>query len=264
MSADTPLPVLDVRHDRGVCTVTLARPARRNALSRTLIERLTDVFAAIEAPGETRVVVLASQGTIFCAGGDIAEYADGAATGQPRANSEALARLLATMTACPVPVVARVQGAAYGGGVGLVCAADIAVAADDARFSLSEARLGLVPAAIAPYVIDALGARRAVAYMLQAAPFGSDEALASGLIHRSVAREHLDAAVRDIVDDLLRCAPGALATIKRLPGLLANGDPSVGVDLHAARVTSDEGREGLSAFLEKRPAAWVPSWLDRS
>jgi len=119
------------------------------------------------------------------------------------------------------------------------------------------ARLGLVPAAIATAVFQAMGRRRAVAHMLRAAPFGVDEALAGGLIHEVADREHLDAALKAVIDDLLRGAPGALATIKRLPDLVAAGAASP-VNLHVTRATSDEGREGLAAFLDKRPAAWVP------
>jgi methylglutaconyl-CoA hydratase len=254
---------LDVRYENGVRTITMTRPRQRNALSRALIGQLIDAFDAVRADGETRVVVLAAEGPAFCAGGDIGEYAEAAVTGQPGANAEALAHLLATISSCPVPVVARVHGAAYGGGVGLICTADIVVASTDASFSLSEARLGLVPAAIAPYVLQALGTRRAMAHMLGAAPFGVDEALACGLIHRSVSAEQLDATVGTVVINLLQCAPGALATIKRLPELLAAGDTS-GAAIHAARVTSDEGREGIAAFLEKRPAAWVPPSLRHS
>jgi methylglutaconyl-CoA hydratase len=254
---------LAIHDDGGVRTFTLWRPDRRNALSRALMGRLTDAFAGIREGGEIRVVVLAAEGPVFCAGGDIAEYAEAAAGGDPRANAEGLTRLLAAIAACPAPVAARVQGAAYGGGVGLVCAADIAVAADDARFSLSEARLGLVPAAIAPYVLRAMGPRRATAEMLLAAPFGATEALAAGVIHRVVPAEALDDAVGEVVDSLLRCPPGALAAVKRLPATLAASDDVTAtvVELHAERLASAEGREGLRAFLDKRPPSWVPDWL---
>jgi methylglutaconyl-CoA hydratase len=254
---------LDIRDGGGVRTITLRRRRQRNALSRELMRRLTDSFGAIRAGDETRVVVLAAEGPVFCAGGDIAEYAEGTEGGDRRANAAALAGLLAAIAACPAPVIARVQGAAYGGGVGLLCAADIAVAADDARFSLSEARLGLVPAAIAPYVLRAMGPRRATAHMLLAAPFDADEALATGVIHRAVPAGELDAVVGEVVDHLLRCSPGALAAIKRLPGLLAASDDVTAtvIELHVGRLASAEGREGLRAFLEKRPPSWLPERL---
>jgi methylglutaconyl-CoA hydratase len=255
--------VLDIRDDAGVRILTLRRPAQRNALSRGLMRRLIAALAEVREGGGTRVVVLAAEGPVFCAGGDIAEYAAATEGGDPRANAGLLAELLTAIAACPAPVVARVQGAAYGGGVGLICAADIVVAADDARFSLSEARLGLVPAAIAPVVLRAMGSRRATAEMLLAAPFGVSEAREMGVIHRSVPAAELDAAIGAIVDNVLRCPPGALAAIKRLPALLEQADDVTAtvVDLHASRLASDEGREGLRAFLERRPPSWVPERL---
>ena len=253
---------LTVVREGPVCRVTLARPARRNALSRALVGELGRVFAGIASGDGTRVVVLAGEGPVFCAGGDIAEFGEAAATGRSAADAEGLADLLAAMAACPAPIVVRVQGAAYGGGVGLVCAADVAIAAEGTRFSLSEARLGLVPAVIAPSVVAALGAREARARMLLAAPFGADDALRSGLVHRVVPPARLDAAVADAVADLLRGAPGALAAIKRLPTLVAGDDPATRAattGLLVERLASDEGREGLRAFLEKRPPAWTES-----
>jgi len=237
----------------------MTRPERRNALSRTLVAALYQAFAAVEEGGETRVVVLDGEGPAFCAGGDIGEFATAAADGRAMATAEGLTELLPAMAACPVPVVARVQGAAFGGGVGLVCVADIAIASAGARFSLSEARLGLVPAVIGPYVVAALGRREAVARMLLAAPFDTVEALRCGLIHQYVPDDGLDAAVEAAVADLLRGAPGALATIKRLPAMVAGDDPAGAMtNLLAERLASEEGQEGLRAFLEKRPAAWVP------
>lgn len=255
-------PVLVVRHEDDVCVLTMNRPARRNALSRELIAALTAAFAAIDGSDATRVVVLAGNGPVFCAGGDIAEYAEAAGTRYATANAEALARLLAAIADCPVPVIAQAHGDAYGGGVGLLCAADIVVATTGARFSLGEARLGLIPAAIAPYVLRAMGQRQAMARMLLAAPFPAPEAAACGLVHRVVAAADLDGLVAALVDDLRHGAPGALATIKRLPRLLAGRDreeqQALVADLHAGRLASAEGREGLAAFLQKRLPAWAP------
>jgi methylglutaconyl-CoA hydratase len=252
---------LKMLQDGPVRRITLARAARRNALSRSLVAALHRAFTSIAEDGETRVVVLSGDGPVFCAGGDIAEFSEAAASGRSRADAEGLADLLAAMATCPAPVVACVHGAAFGGAVGLVCAADVAIAAEGTRFSLSEARLGLVPAVISPYVIAALGVREAKARMLLAAPFGVDEALRCGLIHRCVPPAQLDAATEEAVADLLHCAPGALAAIKRLPSLLAGADAetvrAVTTSLLVERLASDEGREGLRAFLEKRPAVWV-------
>lgn len=245
--------------------ITLNRPARRNALSRALVAALTEAFAAIGEGGETRVVVLGGDGPAFCAGGDIAEFAEAAAAGRAVADAAGLADLLAAIAGCPAPVVARIQGAAFGGALGLICAADIVIAAEDARFSLSEARLGLVPAVISPYVLAALGERQAKARMLLAAPFEADEALRIGLVHRVVPLDGLDAAVDEAVADLLRCAPGAQTAIKRLPARLRTagdaGARALTTALLVERLASEEGQEGLRAFLEKRPAAWVPEWL---
>lgn len=258
---------LTIVRDGPVRRITLTRPARRNALSRSLVAALHHELAAIEEGGETRVVILGGDGPAFCAGGDIAEFVEAAEDGRAVADANGLADLLAAMAACPVPIVARVHGAAYGGGIGLVCASDIAIAAEGSQFSLSEARLGLVPAVIAPYVIAALGGRAAKARMLLATPFGADDALRCGLIHRCIPGDAMDAAVQEVVGNLLGCAPGALATIKRLPSMIEDPDPAARraatARLLAERLASDEGREGLRAFLDKRPAAWVPAGASR-
>lgn len=253
--------VLTTTRNGPVTRVVLNRPERRNALSRELVRALHEAFASIAGDGEARVVVLSGSGVSFCGGGDIGEFAEAAAGGTATQDAESLADCLAAIASCPVPVVARVQGAAFGGGVGLVCAADVALAAEDARFSLSEARLGLVPAVISPYVLAALGPREGKARMLLASPFDAAEALRIGLVHQVVPADELDAAVERVVRDLLQCAPGALATIKRIPGLIS-GDADltrhITTALLAERLASDEGQEGLRAFLEKRLAAWVP------
>lgn len=252
-----------IRHDGPVRRITLNRPNRRNALSRTLVSELHRAFADIEEGGETRVVVLAGEGSSFCAGGDISEFVAAAQEGHAASDASRLAATLHAIAICPVPVVARVQGAAFGGGVGLIAVADIAIAAEGTRFSLSEARLGLVPAVISPYVIAGLGPRAATAQMLLAAPFDAEEALRLGLIHQTVPESALDNAVETAISHLLQGAPGALATVKRLPGMLADADAStaqaVTAMLLTERLASDEAREGLTAFLEKRSPTWVPN-----
>lgn len=241
--------------------IALARADKRNALSRALVAELRQVFAA-GGPAGTRVAVLEGHGPVFCAGGDIAEFATAAETGHARADADGLADLLAAIATFPLPVVARVHGAAYGGAVGLLCAADIVIAAEDTRFSLSEARVGLVPAVIAPYVVAALGPREAKARMLLATPFDAWEAQRIGLVHRVVPPGDLDQAVDDTVAALLYGAPGAQAAIKQLVPRLGRVDDSeareITVDLLVERLGSDEGREGLRAFLEKRAPSWVP------
>jgi methylglutaconyl-CoA hydratase len=255
MSGET----LAIDHVGPVARVTLNRPERRNALSRVLVGALHEAFTELSENSEIRVVVLAGTGPSFCAGGDIAEFSEAAASGRTEADAVSLADCLAAIAGCPKPVIARVQGAVYGGGVGLVGAADIAIAGDDARFSLSEARLGLVPAVISPYVLAALGPREGKARMLLASPFDAAEALRIGLVHRVVSLDALDAAVDQAAGDLLQCAPGALAMIKRIPERIA-GDADharqVTTALLAERLASEEGQEGLRAFLEKRLASW--------
>jgi methylglutaconyl-CoA hydratase len=249
---------LTITREGPVTRITLNRPDCRNALSRALVRALHAAFTNLDA--KTRVVLLAGAGPSFCAGGDIAEFVESAETGNAESDAESLADCLAAIATCPVPVIARIQGNAFGGGVGLLCAADIAIAAGDARFSLSEARLGLVPAVISPYVLAALGPREGKARMLLAAPFDAAEALRIGLIHRAVPAAELDSTVDAAVADLLKSPPGALATIKRLPELIA-GDAALTRHITTAllteRLASDEAQEGLRAFLEKRPASWT-------
>lgn len=253
-------PELIVRQDGPVLRVSLNRPHKRNALSRSLVAALRQAFDQAAANAGARVVVVAGEGPVFCAGGDIEQFVASAADGQARSDAEGLTGLLAAIAACPLPVVVRAQGAAFGGAVGLIAAADIAIAADDTRFSLSEARLGMAPAVVGPYVVAALGPRAAKAHMLLAAPFEAAEALRIGLVHQAVPAADLDAAVDAAVANLLKNAPGALHRIKALSRDLAS-DPgahrAATVELLVERLGSDEGREGLSAFLEKRPAAWV-------
>jgi methylglutaconyl-CoA hydratase len=247
--------------DGPVLRLTLNRPEKRNALSRTLAATLRREIDAAGKDPDLRVIVLAGNGPTFCAGGDIAEFARNTAVGAAETDAHGLIDLLQAIVTCPLPVVSRVHGGVFGGGVGLVCATDLAIAADTARFSLSEARLGLVPAVVGPYVLGALGQREAKARMLQASPFDAATALRIGLVHEVIPEAGLDAAVERVVDDLLRCAPGALATIKRLPGMVAQAGPDrvadVTAHLMAERITGDEGQEGLNAFLEKRSANWV-------
>lgn len=254
-------PELSVIRDGPVLRLTLSRPERRNALSRSLVTALGDAFQGVKDDSEIRVVVLAGAGPAFCAGGDIAEFAEAARSGHAETDAAALAGLFEAITTCPAPVVARIHGAAYGGGVGLVAAADIAIADSGTRFSLSEARLGLVAAVISRYVIDALGWRAARAHMLRGAPFDVEEALRCGLVHQVAGQVGLDLAVEGAVSDVLMCAPGALALIKRLPGMIDDRDPATlratTTHILAECLGSDETQEGLRAFLEKRPPSWV-------
>jgi methylglutaconyl-CoA hydratase len=255
---------LRVLQEGPIRRIYLSRPERRNALSRRLVSVLYRELVSIEAGGATRVVVIAGDGPVFCAGADLQEFADASDEEQLRADASALSRLLAAMVDCPAPIIVSVQGAAFGSGFGLVCAADIAIAATDTRFSLSEARLGLVPAVISPFVYAALGQREAKARMLLAEPYGTDVALRQGLIHDSVPVDELTITVDSYASNLLRGAPDALATIKRMPGYLRampeRDDLRMTLEqLLVERRQSLEGQEGMSAFLEKRSPSWVSS-----
>jgi len=254
-------PVLLVAHDGPVLRLTLNRPDKRNALSHALVLALHQAIAAVGPGGETRAIVIGGNGHTFCAGGDIREFAQAAGSGTAEAEAVGLANLFEAMTACPVPIVARVHGGAFGGGVGLVAAADIAIAESGTRFALSEARLGLVAAVISRYVIAALGWRSAKAHMLRGAPFHAGEALRCDLVHEVVDVASLDDAVEAAVRDVLACAPGALATAKRLPELIDGPDPATmraaTIRILSGCLESDETQEGLRAFLERRKPRWV-------
>jgi methylglutaconyl-CoA hydratase len=243
--------------------LTMNRPEIRNALAVGLVQALRDGLARA-AETDARAIVLAGAGSVFCAGADVNQYLD--AFDRPRVIEEG-ARLydfLEEMMACPKPIIARVQRAAFGGAIGLVCAADLVIADDGARFSLSEARLGLVPAVIGPSVVRALGPRAAQAVMLRAEPFSAEEALRLGMIHRVVPADTLDAAVNEWVGQIRANAPTAMADVKALVADLSSGGLSPEarrercVSLAADRRASHEGQEGLSAFLEKRRPLWNP------
>jgi methylglutaconyl-CoA hydratase len=256
------------RDERGVATVSLARPQRHNALSAPLIESLATALERLSADAGVRVVVLTGDGPSFCAGADIGEMR-AAADATPEDNerdARRLAALLQRLDRFPRPTLARVQGNAFGGALGLVAACDIAVGAETALFSLSEVRLGIAPAMISPYVLRAIGPRHARRLCLTGERFSATAAARIGLLHEAVAADRLDATVAAVVAELLRGAPQAQAEIKALLAEVAGRDEAV--DQRLAETTakwiarlraSPEGREGLSAFLEKRPANWVRS-----
>lgn len=247
--------------ERGVCTVTLNRPDLHNAFDDALIARLDDTFRRLSDDATVRLVVLAARGKSFSAGADLGWMKRMAAYSEEEntADALALARMLQAIATCTKPVIARVQGAAFGGGVGLVAACDMAVAAPGASFCLSEVKLGLIPAAISPYVVAALGQRACRRYFLTAERFSATEAHRLGLVHEIA--EDLDAAVEALVTALLANGPKAMAAAKQLIEAVAFRpvDDTVLTDtaqrIAAIRV-SPEGQEGLGAFFEKRRAGW--------
>jgi methylglutaconyl-CoA hydratase len=250
----------------GVAQVTMARPAVFNAFDEAMIAELDAAFAQLEADPAVRVIVLAGEGRHFSAGADLQwmQRASEASLAWNVADARRFAGLLARIERCPKPTVARVQGAALGGGVGLTCVCDLAIAADNASFSVSEARFGILPSVIGPYVTNAVGKRQARRLALTTERIGAAEALALGLVTRLVAADALDAAVDEAVVQLLAGGPNAQREIKALFAQLHEGPVTDAVvELTAqtiARVRgTDEAREGFAAFLGKRPAAWIPS-----
>ena len=249
----------------GVAQVTMARPAVFNAFDEAMIAELDAAFAQLEADPAVRVIVLAGEGRHFSAGADLQwmQRASAASLDWNLADARRFAGLLARIERCAKPTVARVQGAALGGGVGLTCVCDIALAADNASFAVSEAKFGILPSVIGPYVTNAVGKRQARRLALTTERIGAAEALALGLVTRVVAADALDAAVDEAVAQLLAGGPNAQREIKALFAQLHEGPVTDAVvELTAqtiARVRgSDEAREGFAAFLGKRPAAWIP------
>ncbi len=251
--------------DGGVGILTLNKPKRHNAFDEQLIAEITVGLQELESDERVRAVVLSSTGKSFCAGADLG-WMKRAADYTPEENlrdANRLAELMATLNELAKPTIARVQGAAYGGGVGLIAACDIAVGTYDALFTLSEVKLGIVPAVISPYVLAAIGERYSRRYMLTAERFSAAEAYRIGLLHELVpGEEQLDEAIAEILESLLANGPHAQAECKELIRVVA-GQPidAQTIDETAQRITrvraSPEGREGLAAFLEKR----APNWL---
>lgn len=248
-----------------VARVALARPEVRNAFDDVLIDELTRAFWEIgaEASDRTRVAVLSGDGPSFCAGADIAWMRRAGTYGREENEQDAMrmARMLRTIDACPVPVIALAHGAAIGGGVGLVAAADIAIAAEGTVFSLAEVKLGILPSVISPYVLRAIGPRQARDLFLTGDRFDAREAFRIGLVHGVAAPGELEAAGRRKIDALLSSAPEAIRVAKALIEEVTGKNPEEAMPLTvrtiAERRASEEAREGLSAFLEKRKPAWV-------
>lgn len=247
---------------RGVARLTLNRPARHNALDATLIAELSQAAARLATDPAVRVVVLTGAGQSFCAGGDIGWFRDTLALDRSGrvAQSAGLGHMLAALAHLPKPLIGRIQGPAYGGGVGMIAVCDVAIGSAEGRFGLTEVRLGLIPANISPHVIARIGAARARATMLSGALFDAAEAERIGLLDRAVPAAELDAAVETVVAAHLEAAPGAVAATKRLVRDVAVAPPGDHVALTSERLAdaweSDEGREGIDAFLARRTPPW--------
>jgi methylglutaconyl-CoA hydratase len=249
---------------RGVATLTLNRPEVHNAFDDTLIAELTGELDRLGGDDTVRAVVLAGKGKSFSAGADLnwMRRMAGYSHADNLRDAQALAALMRTLNELPKPTLARVQGAAFGGGVGLIACCDIAIAAEEAKFSLSEVRLGLIPAVISPYVVAAIGERAARRYFLTGERFEAREALRLGLVHEVCTGSELDARVGAISDALLECGPKAIAAAKNLIATVARRPTDRALtDETAGRIAAiratDEGKEGVAAFLEKRKPRWT-------
>ena len=247
-----------------VAYVTLNRPQIRNAFDEVLIAELGSALARLDADAAVRAVVLGGAGTAFCAGADLNWMKRMAGYGyeQNLADARALAAMLKTLDRMAKPTIARVHGPAFAGGVGLVAACDIAIGTPEAKFCLSEAKLGLSPATISPYVIRAMGERAARRYFLSAEVFDANEAARIGLLSSVSASENLDAEIGEILKHLLVGGPSALAKIKDLIRLVSSGSVTDAmIDDTAQRIAeirvSPEGKEGIASFLEKRKPSWT-------
>ena len=240
-----------MERDGDVLRVTLARPDRRNAFDAALIAELAEAFVDV---GRTRAVVLAGEGASFSAGADVDWMRSSVdlSFDENVADANALRRMLEAIGRCPAPVVVRVQGHALGGGAGLVAAADIAIASTDAQFAFSEVKLGIIPAVISPFALAKIGPGAARRYFLTGERFDAETALRIGLVHEVGA--DLDATVDRVVGELLSAGPKAVRWAKRLVQERPDGPETA--RWISERRTSDEGQEGLRAFLEKRPPNW--------
>ena len=250
--------------DHGVHTITLNRPEIRNAFNDVLIGEIREAFEAVSSRTDVRCVLLAANGPAFCAGGDLnwmrrmADY-DRA---QNLADAARLAEMLRVIHQCPKPVIARVQGDVYAGGMGLVACSDIAISVDCAHYCLSETRLGLLPATISPYVMRAMGPRAAQRYCLSAERFDAAEALRIGFVHEVVPAELLDERVDAVAQALVNASPAAVRACKRLLQDVAQREIDAALIAQTVEAIADvrasaEGREGVQAFLQKRQPSWL-------
>ena len=255
--------MLEVTRQRGVARVTLNRPELRNAFDDSLIQKLHQTFDELSRDKDIRVMVLAGSGPAFCAGADLnwMKRMAGYSYDENLADAKALADMLAALDRLPKPTIARVHGPVFAGGTGLVAACDIAVGTPDAKMCLSEAKLGLSPATISPYVMRAMGERMARRYFLTAEVFDAAEAYRLGMLSWLVEKEDLDKAIDSLLEHLLSGGPESHAKIKALIRDVAGRRPDDALAAETAKRIAEirgspEGKEGIAAFLEKRKASW--------
>jgi methylglutaconyl-CoA hydratase len=256
---------IDVAVGTGIAVVTLNRPEVHNAFNETLIAELTASLRSLGVDPAVRAVVLIGAGASFCAGADLnwMKKMAGFSRAQNLADAKAMAAMLKTLNQLPKPTIARVHGAAFGGGVGLIACCDIAIGTPDAVFALSEARLGLVPATISPYIVEAIGARAARRLFLTGERIVAAEAFRLGLLHDLAVPAEIDERIDDVLGLLVKAGPSAQAECKTLLRAVAQRPIDAGLIAETAECiarvrASTEGKEGVAAFLAKRSATWVP------
>lgn len=248
---------------RGIATLTLSRAEKHNTLSGRMIEELTRAAALLGEDARVRVVILRAEGDSFCAGGDL-DWMKAQIAGnreERRAGATGLAMMLRALDRMPKPLIGRVQGAAYGGGVGVMSVCDLTIGVPDAKFGLTETKLGLIPATISPYVIARIGVTAARRHMLASRLFDAAEAHRIGLLSTLASRDELDDAVAAEAEPFLACAPGAVADAKALIRTVVPAPDEAliakTVDLLVRRWESDESAEGIAAFFERRKPGWA-------
>lgn len=253
---------------RGILTIALNRPDIRNAFNEVMIEDLARVFRVEVSKPEIRAVVLRGEGAVFCAGGDLnwMRRSIDLSHAENLKDTQALTHMFAQLNDCPKPVIGVIHGAAIGGGVGLVSICDMVLASSETQFSLSEVRLGIVPACIGPFVVAKIGASQARRYFVSAERFLAEEAKTIGLVHEVVpSPAELDSALGRLLENIVQCGPHAMSTAKRLVLDLSWHERRARLPDHLEYVArtladlrvSEEGQEGVRAFLEKRKPAWL-------
>lgn len=257
-----------VESEKGLARVTMNRPERRNAFDSEMVDEIRDAFLRLGQDRSVRVIVLAGAGGTFCAGADLHWMAPDKAVSelQGRRDAEQLFTMFRTIDECPCPVIGRIQGGAYGGGLGLIAACDIAVAAADARFAFSEVRIGLVPAVIAPFILQKTGPSFARRFCVTGESFSPATAREAGLIHEVVETAALDAQVAALADQIIQAAPQAARDTKAFLRRLSLMPEEIGpacVEANLRARLSAEAQEGVRAFRNRRPPSWVrPSGSD--
>jgi methylglutaconyl-CoA hydratase len=258
-----------VESHRGIVRVTLNRPERRNAFDQRMVGEIRESFVQLAGDPSVRGVILTSAGPVFCAGADLRWLSQDTqlSVEQARHDARLLADMYREIDECPHPVIGRVQGNAFGGGVGLLAVCDVVVAAEEAKFTLSEVQLGLIPAVVAPFLLRKAGDSFMRRYCLTAEPFSAAVAKQFNLVHDVVKPDLLVSRVEELADAIVRLAPDATrqtkALLRRLQTVPAGEQELLSIEANAQARLSAEAQEGLRAFMEKRPPAWRQATVDR-